>query len=281
MPDYTPSGDSRVKLWLKADAGVFQDLAKTTPAVANGDPVRCWADQSGNGHDATQSGGTSLIPTLATAGSGLINSLPSLAFAGVTTAASSSLTLGNLSAVFPSAGTLLIVAYINADQYNLFNTKTAPPDGAADDSLWIFNVDGNGYLAVWRSPRDSAYPPSMPNSLATPHVNLFTVQSAAAHFEVFLNGTTKGGAETAAYSAGGTYSIGCTDNTNNAKNFAGWIAEIVAYNADLGTTDRQKAEWYLHNRYGVSLPYSNPNTAAGFGRAMADGEESQSGMCEF
>lgn len=36
--------------WLRADVGLYQDTARTTPAVANNDPVRGWADQSGGGH---------------------------------------------------------------------------------------------------------------------------------------------------------------------------------------------------------------------------------------
>jgi len=44
---------SGMVLWLKSGTGLYQDAAKTTPA-ANGDAVGAWADQSGNGNDATQ-----------------------------------------------------------------------------------------------------------------------------------------------------------------------------------------------------------------------------------
>lgn len=50
-------------LWLKGGTGLFQDAAGTTPAVADGDPVGLWKDQSGNGNDASQA--TSAVrPTL-------------------------------------------------------------------------------------------------------------------------------------------------------------------------------------------------------------------------
>jgi hypothetical protein len=41
-------------LWLRADAGTFQDVAMTIPAVLNNDPIGGWQDQSGSGNHATQ-----------------------------------------------------------------------------------------------------------------------------------------------------------------------------------------------------------------------------------
>lgn len=42
-------------LWLRADAGLWQDAAMTTPVTTNNDPVGAWADQSGAAHHAVQS----------------------------------------------------------------------------------------------------------------------------------------------------------------------------------------------------------------------------------
>jgi hypothetical protein len=49
-----PTDVTGLQLWLKADAGLYQDAAKTTPATLDDDPVGAWEDQSGNGEDATQ-----------------------------------------------------------------------------------------------------------------------------------------------------------------------------------------------------------------------------------
>ena len=47
--------NANLQLWLDAQASesLFQDTSETTPAVANGDFVRLWKDQSGKGRNAT------------------------------------------------------------------------------------------------------------------------------------------------------------------------------------------------------------------------------------
>ena len=45
---------SGLSLWLRSDKDTFQDAAGTTAAVATGDPIGRWKDQSGNGDDALQ-----------------------------------------------------------------------------------------------------------------------------------------------------------------------------------------------------------------------------------
>lgn len=75
LPDAVPG----LQLWLRADAGVYQDSAGTTPAAADGDPVGRWADQSGNGKHATQ-GTAAKRPTWKT---NQLNGLPSVRGDGV------------------------------------------------------------------------------------------------------------------------------------------------------------------------------------------------------
>lgn len=61
-PDTIGSG---LLIWYQNGAGLFQDAAKTTPAVTN-DPVGAWEDASGNGRDITVSG--TARPTLEAGG---------------------------------------------------------------------------------------------------------------------------------------------------------------------------------------------------------------------
>lgn len=48
----TPPDLPNLVLWLKAGVGTYQDTGATTPATADGDKVRLWQDQSGQGHHA-------------------------------------------------------------------------------------------------------------------------------------------------------------------------------------------------------------------------------------
>lgn len=51
---FSPIRIPALKLWLKADAGTFQDSLFATPAAADADPVGGWQDQSGNGKHVVQ-----------------------------------------------------------------------------------------------------------------------------------------------------------------------------------------------------------------------------------
>jgi hypothetical protein len=74
LPPYA----NRLQYLLRADVGTFTDTAGTTPATANGDPVRLWTDQSGNG-------GPGIVwtaSTVATLATNAINAtLPAVVFA--------------------------------------------------------------------------------------------------------------------------------------------------------------------------------------------------------
>lgn len=66
-PAFTPASISGLQLWLDAsDAStLFTDSAGTTAVTADGDPVGCWSDKSGNNNHVVQSDPT-LKPSLRT-----------------------------------------------------------------------------------------------------------------------------------------------------------------------------------------------------------------------
>lgn len=76
---FLPTHIAGCKLWLRADRGLWQDAARTTPATADGDPIGAWEDLSGNGNHATQSTAAAK-PTLKL---GVMNGQPVIRFDGV------------------------------------------------------------------------------------------------------------------------------------------------------------------------------------------------------
>lgn len=63
---------TNLKEWLWAGAGTYQDNGLTTPALADGDPVGGWKDQSGAGKDVLQ-GTTANKPVLRLGANGIGN----------------------------------------------------------------------------------------------------------------------------------------------------------------------------------------------------------------
>ncbi|MBP6472849.1 MAG: hypothetical protein KBE23_00540 [Chloroflexi bacterium] len=91
----TTNGGSSLKLWLRADRGVFSQSNCTIPA-ANGNSVGCWQDQSGNGAHAKQQGAIG-VPTFDSSPTPLLNGNPVLNFTGSQLLESPSVTLSDLS----------------------------------------------------------------------------------------------------------------------------------------------------------------------------------------
>lgn len=73
---FTPLDITGLQWWFKADAGTFEDTARTTPATDDGDVVKGYTDQSVNSHHATEA---TNAPTLKLA---IQNGLPVLRYDG-------------------------------------------------------------------------------------------------------------------------------------------------------------------------------------------------------
>jgi hypothetical protein len=67
---FDPLTLTNLSLWLKGDAGTYQDSGFVTPATADGDPVGGWQDQSGNARHFAQASGASRF-TLKLAANGI------------------------------------------------------------------------------------------------------------------------------------------------------------------------------------------------------------------
>lgn len=107
-------------VWLKADAIDINDTVNQVRIDGNDIYVKQWNDQSGGSHHAAN---TSVGDQPLYIASGL-NEKPVLRFAQDNDNDGDRLYLGDLSALFPTAGSLFVVATLDNDgRYNLFGNR--------------------------------------------------------------------------------------------------------------------------------------------------------------
>jgi hypothetical protein len=234
---FSPLDVDGLQLWLRADAGVYQDAAKTTPAVNDGDVVGCWEDQSGNGNDATQAT-TAKKPVVKL---GIVNGKPVVRFDGIDDKLIISSTL-NISGAQDrtffavcktSSGTSEPVFSINADSSVAGKRWTVR---GASGKLRI-EIAGSGYNSALRTTAMSVLAVKLYGSTLGDHI-------------LYRNSVSE--------SASGTSTVDTLDTNTQLGSYVsgtaflnGDIAEILVYNSALSDADRQAIEDYLDNKYNV------------------------------
>lgn len=215
----SPAVVAGLRFWL---------VASDCASVGNGNPVTTWTDRTSFGNNAVQSTSGNRPTYSATGGAG---GKPGLVFDS-----DDYMDLGNLSAQFPTAGTLFVVIKLNGiDRYTTFCTN------AGDYGWWRF-ADGNIYGQVFRDTRTGGLYGSMP----TTGDKIMSVHSSASRWAFYINGVQVA-TDAADYAAGTVYRIA----QNDGRTAGGTISEIIAYNSDLGIADRQYVEAYLQAKYGI------------------------------
>ena len=215
-----------LQVWLKADAGVVTNVSGT---------VTNWQDQSGNGHNGSGAGSNPKF----TAASSTLGGMPSLSFDDSNTGIS----LGNLSASFPTAASVFVVTYVNDTLYNVFDTDNK-------NNYWRYDGDKYAYPGTFRVNRIDHYA-EMPASGAC----LFQVDSSASLWRTFTNGFNLGD-RTGDYGAGDDYKIGFG---TGAGAFRGEIAEVLIYSRVLSSNEAVKVGAYLVDKYLLSAPIIDPD----------------------
>ncbi len=208
--DATISGPSTTNLvlWLKADAGVTYDGSNY---------VSTWADQSGQGHDATQST-TGEKPLYV---SNAVNSQPGIRFDG----SNDYLTV---SGSFAIAQVFVVFKSMTA-AFNNYGTVL----GGSNGRPFVFENNQTYFhyspypTAVWKNG----------SSLSSPF-NLSTISSYM-YMTVNTNGP----------STSRTFYIGKLDTNAYYSNIE--IAEIIGYSAENSNETRQAIESYLASKYGL------------------------------
>jgi hypothetical protein len=232
---FSPANLSGLSIWLKADAGV----------TTSGSNVTAWADQSGNGNNAV---GSETLPTLQ---SNAINGYPAIRLnnTGLNT---SKFTVSN-NFNLKNSSVFVVVKQLNLD--NAFARALSLPgsnnDYDSDDGLaFVFNntvpqlqVESNSNNAV------------IENLVAN---NVFASVSYkidnSGNISVFYNGASEGTAQNAnmtSQNSGGSLYIGQTSINITTEGLYGDIAEIIFYNSNLTTPQRQQVEAYLNAKYAI------------------------------
>jgi autotransporter-associated beta strand protein len=228
-----------LKVWLKADA---INPADTTQVDASGNVLK-WVDSSGIDNHATNNGASGqLQPTYV---AGALNGQPALRFAASNDDNGSELYLGDLSAQFPSAGSMFAVATINNDgRYNLFGNSPS-------DDRWVANSWTESRPTTFRSKRaepDTIFPySSWPQSGS----HVFAMESSSSIYRFVIDGTEIG-------TTGGDYNNGSGrswtigDRPGNGQQLNGDIAEMILYDRVLSTEEAAQVTTYLQDKYGMA-----------------------------
>ena len=243
VPEITlipPPPMADMSLWLKGDAGVNGGTA------VNGDPVSIWSDQSGKGHDFTQSTFVNQ-PTFLASG---VNGQKGLSFTN------------------PNILVKLNANFFLADEGVVFVVvkKNAPSTGGLLSQFLGLNATGpinvsNGYLFFYANdtflPTSSYFVDMFNNSLDLDFGNsgtdatLLTVKKSNTDTEgkrdgnIVDTGTGSQGLSVNAYHSIGQW-------FNSGRTLEGEIYEIIIYEQLISDSEITTVENYLKNKYGIT-----------------------------
>jgi len=237
-----PQQSSNLLLWLRSDVGV------TSSAGA----VSAWADQSGNGNNATQSTGANK-PTLTT---GSVNSgvLPSISFNGTSSYLSLPTGFANLTAgasafivLKPSASVATGTPFVCGNSSNNDAMIVKTTSSGTNAALYAFNGATSSNVTTATNPLStSAF--QLLETVFTPGSSPGTGTG-----KVYVNGTQQ---------ASATNLVQNLNNTSRTVNrvgvgtgltewFGGDICEILVYSNPVSDTVRNQIESYFLSKYNV------------------------------
>jgi hypothetical protein len=225
---FSPTSVSGLKLWLKADAGLWQDTAGTTAASADADPVGRWDDQSGQGNNVTQAtAGKRPLLKLA-----IQNGRPVIRFDGADDFLSVALTL-------TPPGHLFFVSNTTGVGQNAAGTIWHGYTGQRNCS-WNTGEhqvsEGGAGAFVGTAPSSGVW-------------EVRAVKFNGASSTTRKNGAADRSGDAGSGSAANTVWVGTDEST--VRSFVGNIAELLFYSAALSASDEQAVESYLNTSWAI------------------------------
>ena len=246
---FLPPQPANLQLWLDAGLGVFQDTARTTPAVADTDPIGGWTDQSGKGNHASQAT-AGLRPVLKLS---QINGRPTVLW---TAASTQYLSANSAAAAF--AGTnipltlITVMRYVtNSGQFSftLASSVSANPRGEFyQNSTPRYNMSLIDDTAVNRLGIGATNPGTSPH--------IVSYMADGSNGQIWQDGASVVGPT--AYASGAyTYNNltlgGLVSTTPVAGVYLnGHVAELLWWNVALSAGEHQSVRAALATKYGIS-----------------------------
>ena len=232
---WLPTRISGLQLWLKADAGLWQDSVGGTPAVADSDVVGAWQDFSGNSNHAAQAT-TSKKPLLKT---GIVNGRDVVRFDGT-----DDWLMGAFGSGLTQPFTVIIVTRLATAAVN-DNAYYSVLDG--DDLTNRMNI----YKTIVPSPDVwSIYAGAgLADGAANDSWNIWSTLANGASSEYWINSVSKAAGDAGAQNPDGV-TVGA-DAGGVGSWWDGDVAEILIYDPSLSTANRTALENYLNDRYAI------------------------------
>lgn len=248
---FSPPQSANLIRWLKGDAGVIND---SDVAASNGDSVKTWQDQSGNGNDASQTTASNM-PTYRTS---IINSQPAVDWDST----DDYMELADASWPSSTAQTIFIVfkvedALSSSNIRGIYNRFWST--GTRQE---VQESSGSDFLAC--TLKSNTNEPTLMTTSTSEYtdeaVTLLTVRRDGTSGEVWIDSTS---VDTEASITDAAYSnppgvLGATANNNAnpvtawTRFFGGLIAEVLHYDIALTTGDRGTVETHLKDKYGIT-----------------------------
>lgn len=234
---FLPTDIAGLQLWLDFSdiSTLFIDSAKTTSVTSDGDVIGAAEDKSGNGNDILQA---------TTANKPLYK-----------TTIQNGLSIGRFDGVNDFVATIAFGSTLTQPNtiIHVGNKKNAQGDNA----YFYDGIDGanrNASLTnVGRTPdglRIFAGASFLPDT--THPLNVMILQTAlfsGLTSEIWLNGVTQGVGNASIQGINGL-TVGAV-NGGGGSHLDGDMAEILVYNANLSSADRQAVEIYLNNKWAI------------------------------
>ena len=231
-------------VWVRADAIDTNDTVNEVRISGSSIFVVEWDDQSGYGNNAsniTQSDQPLYITNA-------LNGKPVLRFTQVNDNTGSKLYLGDLSAHFPSAGSLFAVGTINSDgRYNLFGNRTG------NDERWVADTWSESHPGSFRNNRAGGT--FTQGGWPTTGSHVFSLESDSTTYRGIIDGTQIG-SDTPDYhnGNGANWTIG-DDAAGNGQQLNGDIPELILYDHILSSNEANQVGRYLADKYAISTAY--------------------------